>query len=150
MLKEFKEFALRGNAIDMAVGIIVGVAFGAVVKSLVDDVIMPPVGLLLGSVDFSNFFLVLKEGTSSGPYLNLAEAKDAGAVTLNYGMFANSVISFLIASFAVFFLVKNINRLKREKEASPPAPTEKDCPYCLVSIPLKATRCPHCTSELGG
>ncbi len=150
MLKDFKEFALRGNAVDMAVGIIVGVAFGVVVKSLVDDVIMPPVGLLLGSVDFSNFFLVLKEGTASGPYLTLAEAKDAGAVTLNYGMFANSVISFLIASFAVFLLVKNINRLKREKEALPPTPTEKDCPYCFVSIPLKATRCPHCTSELGG
>lgn len=150
MLKEFKEFALRGNAIDMAVGIIVGMAFGAVVKSLVDDVIMPPIGLLLGSVDFSNFFLVLREGTSSGPYLTLADAKSAGAVTLNYGMFANSIISFLIASFAVFLLVKNINRLKREKEAPPAAPTAKDCPFCFVSIPLKATRCPHCTSELGG
>lgn len=149
MLKEFKEFAMRGNVIDMAVGIIIGGAFGTIVKSLVDDVLMPPIGLLVGGVDFSNFFLVLKEGTVPGPYAALAGAKAAGAVTLNYGVFLNAVISFLIVAFAVFLLIKAINRLRREQEAAPAAPTSKDCRFCFSVIPIKATRCPHCTSELG-
>jgi len=146
MWKEFKEFAVKGNAVDMAVGIIIGAAFGAIVKSLVDDVIMPPIGLLLGNVDFKDLFIVLKEGTTLGPYLSLAQAKAAAAVTLNYGLFLNMVISFLIVSFAVFLLIKGINKLKKEdKEAEPKS---KDCPYCLSSIPIKATRCAHCTSEV--
>jgi large conductance mechanosensitive channel len=147
MLKEFKEFAMRGNVVDMAVGIIVGAAFGTIVKSLVSDIIMPPIGLLLGNVDFSNFFAVLKQGTVAGPYGSLVDAQKAGAVTINYGLFANTIISFLIVAFAVFLLIRQINRLKRPVEA-PAEPTIKDCPYCLSSIPIKATRCPHCTSEL--
>jgi len=145
MWKEFREFAVKGNAVDMAVGIIIGAAFGAIVKSLVDDVIMPPIGLLLGNVDFKDLFIVLKEGTAVGPYLSLAQAKAAAAVTLNYGVFLNMVISFLIVSFAVFLLVKGINKLKKQEEA---APDKKDCPYCLSAIPIKATRCAHCTSEV--
>jgi len=145
MWKEFKEFAIKGNAVDMAVGIIIGAAFGAIVKSLVDDVIMPPIGLLLGNVDFKDLFIVLKEGATVGPYLSLAQAKAAAAVTLNYGIFLNMVISFLIVSFAVFLLIRAINRLKKQEEA---APDKKDCPYCLSSIPIKATRCAHCTSEV--
>jgi large conductance mechanosensitive channel len=148
MLKEFKEFAMRGNVIDMAVGIIIGVAFGTVVKSLVSDIIMPPIGLLLGNVDFSNLFAVLREGTIAGPYAALADAQKAGAVTINYGLFVNTIISFLIVAFAVFLLIRQINRLKRE-EVPLEEPTTKDCPYCFSSIPIKATRCPHCTSELG-
>lgn len=147
MLKEFKEFAMRGNVIDMAVGIIIGVAFGTIVKSLVSDIIMPPIGLVLGNVDFSNFFAVLREGTVAGPYAALADAQKAGAVTINYGVFVNTIISFLIVAFAVFLLIRQINRLKRE-EAPREEPTTKDCPYCFSSIPIKATRCPHCTSEL--
>jgi large conductance mechanosensitive channel len=149
MMKEFREFAVKGNVVDMAVGIIIGAAFGTIVKSLVADVIMPPIGLLLGNVDFSNLFAVLKEGTTAGPYLTIADAQAAGAVTLNYGMFINTIISFLIVAFAVFVLVKNVNRLKRKEEVAPtPAPTTKDCPYCLSSIPLKATKCPFCTSTV--
>jgi len=147
MLKEFKEFAMRGNVVDMAVGIIVGAAFGTIVKSLVSDIIMPAIGLLLGNVDFSNFFAVLKHGTVAGPYASLVDAQKAGAVTINYGLFANTIISFLIVAFAVFLLIRQINRLKRHEEA-PAEPTTKDCPYCLSSIPIKATRCAHCTSEL--
>ncbi|MCL5022767.1 MAG: large conductance mechanosensitive channel protein MscL [Nitrospirae bacterium] len=147
-LKEFREFAVKGNVVDMAVGIIIGAAFGAIVKSLVSDVIMPPVGLLLGRVDFSNLFLVLKEGAAAGPYATVAEAQKAGAVTINYGLFLNSVISFLIVAFAVFVLVKSINNLRRQQEAPPPAPAAKKCPYCLSSIPVNAVRCAHCTSEL--
>jgi large conductance mechanosensitive channel len=147
MIKEFKEFAMRGNVVDMAVGIIIGAAFGSIVKSLVDDVLMPVVGLLLGNVDFSNFFFVLKAGKVPGPYATLAEAKAATAVVLSYGLFINAIVTFLIVAFAVFLLVKQINALKRE-EAPPAAPTTKDCPFCLSTIPLKATRCPHCTSEL--
>lgn len=147
MFKEFKEFAMKGNVVDMAVGIIIGAAFTSVVKSLVADILMPPVGLLLGDVDFSNLFLVLKEGKFPGPYNALAAAQASGAVTFNYGVFINAVISFLIVSVAVFLLVRNINRLKR-KEAPPAAPTTKDCPYCLSSVPLKAIRCAHCTSDL--
>ena len=148
MFKEFKEFAVKGNVIDMAVGIIVGAAFGTIVNSLVNDIIMPPVGVLLGNMDFTNFFLVLKHGKSPAPYISLADAKAAGAVTINFGLFINTVISFLIVSFSVFLLVKNINRLKRQSEATPPAPATKECPYCLSAIPVKAVRCGHCTSEL--
>lgn len=146
MLKEFKEFAMRGNAVDMAVGIVIGAAFGAIVKSLVDDVIMPPIGLLLGNVDFSNLFVVLKDGATTGPYASLAEAKRAGAVTINYGVFFNSVISFLIVAFSIFLLVRSINKLRREAPSA--APAIKECPYCLSAVALKATRCPQCTSEL--
>ena len=146
MLKEFKEFAMRGNVVDMAVGIIIGAAFGAIVKSLVDDVIMPPIGMLMGNVDFANLYVVLKEGAAAAaPYASLADAKKAGAVTINYGVFINSVISFLIVAFAVFMLIRNINRLQRE---SPVEVTTKECPFCTSPIPLKATRCPLCTSEL--
>jgi large conductance mechanosensitive channel len=146
MFKEFKEFALKGNVVDMAVGIIIGAAFGTIVKSLVDDVLMPPIGLLLGNVDFSNLFWVLREGKTAGPYLSVAAAKQAGAVTLNVGIFLNTVNSFLIVAFAVFLVVKGMNRMKRE--ALPAAPDTKECPYCFTAIPLKAVRCPHCTSEL--
>jgi len=148
MLKEFKEFAMRGNVIDMAVGIIIGAAFGTIVSSFVADIIMPPVGLLLGNVDFSNLFMVLKEGKVTGPYETVAAAKTAGAVTLNYGVFFNSIISFLIVAFAVFLVIRNVNRLKRKEEAPPAAPTTKECPYCISVIPVKAVRCPHCTAEI--
>jgi large conductance mechanosensitive channel len=148
MFKEFREFALKGNVVDMAVGIIIGAAFTSVVNSLVADIIMPPIGLMLGNVDFTNLFLVLKEGRFPAPYNSLAAAKASGAVTFNYGVFINSVISFLIVSFAVFVLVRNINRLKREETAPSAAPTTKDCPYCLSAVPLGAVRCAHCTSDL--
>ena len=148
MLKEFKEFALRGNVMDMAVGIVIGSAFGAIVKSLVNDVIMPPIGLLLGDVDFANLFALLKEGAPAGPYASLADAQAAGAVTINYGLFINSVVSFIIVAFVIFLLIRNVNRLKQEKEAPPVEPTTKGCPYCLSEVPIKATRCPHCTSQL--
>lgn len=145
MLKEFKTFAMRGNVVDMAVGIIIGGAFGTIVKSLVSDVIMPPIGLLLGGVDFSDLFITLKDGATAGPYATLAAAQSAGAVTLGYGLFINSVVSFLIVAFAVFLLIKALNKLQ---PPAAPAPTTKDCPHCFSSISLKATRCPHCTSEL--
>ena len=145
MFKEFKEFAMRGNVVDMAVGIIIGGAFGTIVKSLVDDVLMPPIGLLLGNVDFSNIFAVIKAGKIAGPYDTLAAAKAAGAVTINMGLFINSVISFLIVAFAVFLVIRQINALKRAEEA--PAAT-KECPFCFSTIPIKATRCPSCTSEV--
>jgi large conductance mechanosensitive channel len=149
MFKEFKEFAMRGNVVDMAVGIIIGGAFGTIVKSLVSDVMMPPLGLLLGGVDFSDLFFTLKDGATAGPYATLAAAKSAGAVTVSYGLFINAVISFLIVAFAVFLLIKGINQLQRKKEEPPAEPTTKDCPFCLSTIAIKATRCPHCTSELG-
>ena len=148
MFKEFREFAMRGNVVDMAVGIIIGAAFGSIVKSLVDDVIMPPIGLLLGNVDFSDLYLVLKQGTIAGPYAALAEAKKAGAVTINYGLFANTVLSFLIVAFAVFLLVRAINRLKRKEEKAQAEPATKECPQCLSVIHIKAARCPFCTSVL--
>ena len=147
MLKEFKEFALRGNVIDMAVGIVVGAAFGTIVKSLVADVIMPPIGLLMGGVDFANLFILLKPGSPAGPYAALADAQAAGAVTVNYGLFLNSIVSFLIVAFVIFLLIRGLDRLQKQ-EAPPAEPTTKECPYCLSTIPLKATRCPHCTSEL--
>jgi len=145
MLKEFKEFAMRGNVIDMAVGIIIGAAFGTIIGTLVSDVLMPPIGLLLGNVDFSNLFIVLKEGKIAGPYATVAAAKGAGAVTLNYGLFVNTVVNFLIVAFAIFFVVRGMNTLKKKKEVQP---TTKECPHCLSIIPIKATRCGHCTSEL--
>ena len=148
MLKEFKEFAMRGNVVDMAVGIIIGAAFGTIVKSLVADLIMPPIGLLLGNVDFTDLFVVLKQGATAGPYLTLVDAQKAGAVTLNYGVFANTIISFIIVAFSVFLLIRAINKMKRQEEAPPEEPTTKECPHCLSSIPIKATRCGHCTSEL--
>ena len=148
MIKEFREFAMRGNVVDMAVGIIIGAAFGTVIQSLVADLIMPPIGLLLGNVDFANLFVVLKPGAAAGPYLSLAAAKGAGAVTLNYGIFVNTVISFLTIVFAVFLLIRSINRLRRQEEAAPPEQSTKDCPYCLSIVPVKAVRCSHCTSEL--
>jgi large conductance mechanosensitive channel len=139
---------MRGNVVDMAVGIIIGAAFGAIIKSLVDDVIMPPIGMILGNVDFSNLFVVLKEGAATGPYATLADAKKAGAVTINLGIFINTIISFLIVAFSVFILVRNVNKLKKEEAAPPPVPTTKDCPLCFSVISIKATRCPHCTTEL--
>jgi large conductance mechanosensitive channel len=150
MFKEFKEFVMRGNVVDMAIGIVIGAAFGGIVKSFVDDVLMPPIGLLLGNVDFSNLFITLKEGAkAAGPYASLAAAKTAGAVTLNLGVFINTIISFVIIAFAVFLVIKGINRMKREQPAPSAEPTTRECPFCLSEIPLKATRCPHCTSELG-
>jgi large conductance mechanosensitive channel len=148
MLKEFKEFAMKGNVVDMAVGIIIGAAFGTIVKSLVDDIIMPPIGLLLGHVDFSNLFLVIKQGALAGPFATVAEAHKAGAVTINYGIFINTVISFLIVAFAVFLLIRAINKLKREEEASPAEPKTKECPKCFSTISINAIRCAFCTSEL--
>lgn len=145
MLQEFKKFAMRGNVVDMAVGIIIGGAFGTIVKSLVSDVIMPPIGLLLGGVDFSDLFVTLQEGSTAGPYATLEAAQAAGAVVVSYGVFLNSVISFLIVAFAVFLLIKSINKLQKEEEEEV---TTKDCPFCLSSIPLAATRCPNCTSEV--
>ena len=150
MLQDFKAFITRGNVIDMAVGIIVGVAFGAVIGSLVKDVIMPPIGLGLGNVDFANLFVVLKEGATPGPYASLAAAQAAGAVTINYGVFINAIVNLLIIAAAVFFLiVLPVARMQASKKAEEPAaPTTKECPYCVTAIPIKATRCPNCTSEL--
>jgi len=148
MLKEFRDFAMRGNVIDMAVGIIIGGAFGTIVKSLVSDIIMPPVGLLLGGVDFVNLFGLLQEGDPAGPYAALADAQAAGAVTINYGVFINAVISFLIVAFAMFLIIRAMNRMQRAKEAPVAEPTDKECPYCFTAIPIKASRCPHCTSQL--
>jgi large conductance mechanosensitive channel len=142
MIKEFKEFVMKGNVLDMAVGIIIGAAFGSVVTSFVNDVLMPPIGLLLGQVDFSNLFINLSGKT----FESLAEAKKAGAATLNYGLFLNTAINFLIVGFAVFLLVKQVNLLKRNEPA--PAPTTRECRFCYTAIPIKATRCPNCTSEL--
>jgi len=144
MLKEFKEFAMRGNVLDMAVGIIIGAAFGKIVAVFVSDVLMPPIGLLLGKMDFSNLFLNL----TGKPYATIAEAKAAGAATINYGLFLNTVIDFIIVAFAIFLLIRQVNRLKRQPQPAPAVPTTKECPYCVSGIAIKATRCPHCTSEL--
>lgn len=156
IIKEFREFAMRGNVVDMAVGIMIGAAFGSITNSLVTDILSPPLGLITGNVDLNNLFIILKEGASEPPYRTLAEAKSAGAVTLNYGVFINKVISFLLVAMAMFFLVRYINKLKGLLESSPetaeeiepPVPTSKQCPHCLSSIPIKATRCAFCTSEL--
>jgi large conductance mechanosensitive channel len=148
MLEEYKKFAIRGNVIDMAVGIIVGAAFGTVVQSLVKDVLTPPLGLLTGGVDFENLFVVLREGTPEAPYATLQAARDAGAVTVNVGVFINAVISFLIVTFAVFLLVRYINQLREPDEGPPPPKSIKKCPHCISDVPIQATRCPHCTSDL--
>jgi large conductance mechanosensitive channel len=149
MLQDFKAFITRGNVIDMAVGIIIGIAFGAVINSLVKDIIMPPIGLALGNVDFANLFVVLKEGLTPGPYASLAAAQAAGAVTINYGTFINTVVNLLILAAVVFFLiVRPVARMQARKKAEEPPPTTKECPYCFTPIHLNATRCPNCTSEL--
>ena len=148
MLKDFREFVARGNVVDMAVGIAVGAAFGAIAASLVKDIIMPVAGLLLSGVEFQDLFWVLREGTTPAPYLTLAAAQEAGAVTVNYGVFINTIVSFLIIAAAVFMLVRSINNMKRKEEAAPASPTETTCAFCATTIPIKATRCPHCTSEL--
>jgi large conductance mechanosensitive channel len=148
MGKDFKEFILRGNVVDLAVGVIIGAAFGTIVTSLVNDVIMPPIGLLLGNVDFSDLFFLLKAGTKApAPYATLADAQAAGAVTMNYGLFITRVVSFLIVAFVIFLIVRAVARMRKREEA-PAAPTTRECPYCVSSIPLKATRCPQCTSDL--
>jgi large conductance mechanosensitive channel len=141
MLKEFKEFAMRGNVLDMAVGIIIGAAFGKIITSFVSDILMPPIGLLLGKVDFSGLFINI----SGQSFATLADAKKAGAATLNYGLFLSAVLDFLIVAFAIFLLIRQVNRFKRPPEA---APATKDCPYCLSAIPIKAIRCGHCTSQI--
>ncbi len=146
MWKEFKEFAIKGNAVDLAVGVIIGAAFGAVIASLVRDIIMPPLGLLTGGLDYSNKFLVLKAAPAGGSFATPADAAKAGAVTWNYGNFVTVVISFLIVALCVFLLVKAMNKMKRPAADAPPV--SKDCPACMMTIPVKATRCPHCTSEL--
>jgi large conductance mechanosensitive channel len=149
MFKEFREFAMRGSVLDMAVGIIIGAAFGAIVTSLVADVLMPPIGLLLGKVDFASLYVLLTAGQTPGPYASLAAAHQAGAVTINYGAFINKIISFLIVAFALFLMIRSMNRMKRKAEAPAPAPAmTKECPFCATPVPLKAVRCPHCTSEL--
>lgn len=155
-LNEFKKFAMRGNVIDMAVGIIIGAAFGKIVDSLVKDIIMPPIGLLLGKVDFTNLFVVLKSGMPAAPYVSLDAAQKAGAVTLNVGVFINALISFLIVAFAVFILIKAINELqakmdrKEQAEGAAKAPSTKICPFCCSEIPVKAIKCPDCTADLDG
>jgi len=142
MLKEFKEFVIKGSVLDLAIGVIMGIAFGAIIKSLVDDIIMPPIGLLLGNINFADLFINL----SGKAYPSLKAAQDAGAATINYGLFLNTVINFLIIAFVIFLLVRQINRMKREP--APAAPATKECTYCLSAIPVKATRCPNCTSQL--
>jgi large conductance mechanosensitive channel len=146
MWKEFKEFAMRGSVLDLAIGVIIGAAFGKIVTSFTQDILMPPIGLLLGKVNFSNLFINLS-GTS---YASLEEAKKAGAATINYGVFLNNILDFLIVAFVIFLVVKAINRMKRQPEEAPAEPDATECPYCCYSIPIKATRCPHCTSELKG
>ena len=149
MLKEFTKFMMRGNVLDMAVGIIIGAAFGKIVSSLVSDIIMPPIGLFLGKADFSNLFIVLHDGTIPGPYVSLVQAQKAGAVTLNYGLFINTVIAFLIVGFSVFMLIRWVNRLTAiVPKSEPPPSTTKTCPFCLSVIPLGASRCSQCTSTL--
>jgi large conductance mechanosensitive channel len=149
VLKEFRQFILRGNVLDLAIAVIIGVAFGSIVKSLVDDIVMPPIGLLLGDVDFSDLFLVLKEGTTPGPYASLAAAKEAAAVTWRYGVFVNSLINFLIIAFAMFVIIKLAARAVRKEAAQPASsPTTKECPQCTMPAPIRAARCPYCTSEI--
>ena len=148
MFKEFREFAVRGNVVDLAVGLILGASFGTIVKSAVDDLLMPPIGMLTGGVDFADQFVLLKRGVPPGPYISLEQAKTAGAVTMNYGVFLNNVISFVLVAFAVFLLVRVVNRLRREEPEAPAPPNSKSCPFCATDIPVAAVRCPHCTSEL--
>ena len=146
MLKEFRDFAMRGNVIDLAIGVIIGASFGAIINSLVKDILMPPLGVLLGKVDFANLFLVLQAGIPAEPYATLADAQAAGAVTMNYGLFINGIVSFVIVAFAIFLLIRTLNRL--QKPASAADPTTKECPYCFTTISIKARRCPNCTSQL--
>jgi len=148
MMNEFKKFVMRGSVIDMAVGIIIGGAFTKIVNSMVADVMMPPLGLLIGKVDFSNWFVVIKQGTTAGPYATIAEAQAAGATTMNLGLFLNAIISFVIVAFCIFLLIKAINKLNSPKEQAPIPVSTKKCPYCCSEIALEATRCPHCTSEI--
>ncbi|MCD4752804.1 MAG: large conductance mechanosensitive channel protein MscL [Anaerolineaceae bacterium] len=145
-LQEFKDFALKGNVIDLAIAFIMGGSFGTIINSIVNDIIMPPVGLLLGGVDFSNLFIMLKPGDPAGPYLLLAEAQEAGAVTINYGVFLSTIITFIIISLIMFLIIKSMNSM--EKEKAPAKPTTKECPHCCTDISIKATRCPNCTSML--
>ena len=142
MLKEFREFAMRGNVLDMAIGIIIGTAFGKIITSLVNDILMPPIGVLLGKMDFANLFVNI----SSQHYQQLADAKAAGAATINYGLFLNTIIDFIIVAFVIFLLIRQVNRFKKREEQA--APATKDCPYCFSAVSVKATRCTHCTSEL--
>jgi large conductance mechanosensitive channel len=144
MLKEFKEFAMKGNVLDMAVGIIIGAAFGKVVTSFVGDLLTPPIGKLMGNMDFSNLFISL----STQHYPTIAAAKAAGVATINYGVFLNTIIDFIIVAFAIFLLVKQVNRFKKQPVAAPAVPTSKECPFCASVISIKAMRCPHCTSQL--
>ena len=144
MLKEFRDFAMRGNVIDMAVGIIIGAAFGKIITSFVNDVLMPPIGLLLGGLDFSNLFITIKGET----FTTIAEAQAKGSVTLNYGLFISTIVDFLIVAFAIFLVIRQINRLRSKPEKAPAAPTTKECPYCFSTIAIKANRCPNCTSQL--
>ena len=146
MFKEFREFALRGNVVDMAVGLIIGAAFGAIIGSLVADVLMPPLGWIMGGVDFSNLFLIIKDGSMPGPYASLAEAQKAGAVSINYGVFINTLINFAIVALAMFLLIRAMNHLRRPEPAA--APPTKECPYCFSSMPVMATRCSQCTSPI--
>ncbi|HBS05801.1 MAG TPA: large conductance mechanosensitive channel protein MscL [Leptospiraceae bacterium] len=145
-IKEFREFAVKGNAVEMAIGIMLGAAFTSVVKSLVADVLMPPLGLMLGGVDFTNLFWVLKHGEIAGPYATLAQAQEVGAVTINYGTFINTILSFLIVAVVLFFVVRGMNSMRRKEE--PAAPTTRPCPECRQAISLDATRCPFCTSRV--
>jgi large conductance mechanosensitive channel len=144
MFKEFKEFAMRGNVVDLAVGLVIGAAFGKIITSFVSDILMPPIGMLLGKMDFSNLFITL----SDGQFATLEAAKQAGAATINYGLFFNAIIDFVIVAFAIFMVVRQMNRMRREPEAAPAVPDTKECPFCLSTVPLQAVRCPHCTSDL--
>jgi large conductance mechanosensitive channel len=149
MVKEFRDFAMRGNVVDLAVGLILGASFGAIVKSVVDDLLMPPLGLATGGINFADQFLLLKSGDPAGPYPSLEQAKEAGAVTINYGLFLNQVVAFVLVALAVFVLVRAVNRLRRRAEEPPPAESKtKSCAFCAMDIPRAAVRCPHCTSEL--
>jgi large conductance mechanosensitive channel len=148
MMKEFREFALRGSVVDLAVGVIIGAAFNAIVNSIVNDIIMPPIGLLLGNVDFTNLFVLLKDGEVPPPYTTLADAQAAGAVTINYGLFVNAIISFTIVTIVLFLIIRSVNQLKRKEEAPPIEPNTKECPFCKSEIAIAAIRCPQCTSNL--
>jgi large conductance mechanosensitive channel len=150
MLKDFRDFAVKGNVLDLAIGIMVGGAFAPIAKSLVDDIIMPPIGIVLGHIDFKNLYVLLKDGHPAAPYQTVEAAHAAGAVTLNYGLFLNGTVTFLIVAFAAFLIAQAVNKMRRwEQGAAPTEPTTKNCPYCLTAIPIKATRCSGCTSELG-
>jgi large conductance mechanosensitive channel len=149
MLKEFKEFAIKGNAVDMAVGVIIGAAFGAIISSLVKDIIMPPITLLTGGLDFSNKFLILRDAPAGGDFKTAADAAKAGAVTWNYGNFITLIVNFLVVAVSIFLLIRMLQRMKRARSGDA-APVSKECPFCSMTIPIKATRCPHCTSEMTG